>query len=75
MDSRLHFALLLIGLGTVIGTVLLVTGAPIWAFYIAPLLTVPILIPALRVWDAHHLEQRSAEDPRRRRFPSPARSH
>jgi hypothetical protein len=75
MNSRSHFAALLIALGTVIGVVLLLAGAPLWAFYLAPLLTVPILIPALRVWDADRPTRRSAEDPRRRRFPSPARSH
>jgi hypothetical protein len=75
MDSRLHFAVLLVGLGTVIGIALLLTGAPLWTFYLAPLLTVPILIPALRIWDADRFARRSADDSRQRRFPSPIRSH
>jgi hypothetical protein len=49
---RLRFTALLLGLGALIGLGLLLTGAALWLFYLAPVLTVPILIPALRVWGA-----------------------
>ena len=49
--SGAHFAALLLGLGTLIGVALLLTGAPLWLFYLAPLLTVPITVRALHVWE------------------------
>jgi hypothetical protein len=44
-----RLALLLLGIGMLIGVVLLAVGAPLWAFYFAPLFTAPIVIVALNV--------------------------
>lgn len=56
--SNAHFAALLLGLGTLLGVVLLLAGAPLWLYYLAPLLTVPILVRAL-----HVLEPPKGEEP------------
>ena len=58
--SSTRFAALLLGLGTLIGAILLLTNAPFWLFYLAPLLTVPITIRALHVWQSSKREE-SAE--------------
>ncbi len=57
--SSTRFAALLLGLGALIGVVLLLTGAPLWLFYLAPLLTVPITIRALYIWEP--LKRRSPQ--------------
>jgi len=45
--TQIRLALVLVCVGTVAGILLLTIGAPIWAYYFAPLLTVPIVLVAL----------------------------
>ncbi len=43
-EANRRLAYLLCGLASALGIVLLVAGAPLWAFYLAPLLTVPFVL-------------------------------
>lgn len=61
-QRRLGF--LFLGLGTVLGLLLLLTDAPLWAFYIAPLATLPLLLYAL------HIGQHRRRPPARRPRPT-----
>jgi hypothetical protein len=41
-------AFLYLALGSIVGLALLLIEAPLWTFYLAPLLTVPVMLAALR---------------------------
>jgi len=46
-----HFAAFLLGAGFLVGGVLFLLDAPVWAYYLAPLVGIPFLIRALFVQD------------------------
>jgi len=51
LQTNRRLAALLLGVATVAGAVLLLLDAPLWLFYLAPLLTVPIVLSALNRGD------------------------
>jgi hypothetical protein len=51
IHTNRRLAMLLLAVATVVGALLLLLDTPLWLFYLAPLLTVPIVLIALNRGD------------------------
>jgi hypothetical protein len=57
-----HFASALLLLGACVGAALFLLDAPVWAYYLAPVLGIPFLIWANRLQDSAHVFEPPAHD-------------